>query len=214
MATEEETVGTCPNCGTPRGKGDTFCEVCGLDYETGQLPETPAAPSTREPASGPAGWSLTIEPDRAWFDQNEAEKGRTVEYPANPAPRTIELTGNRMTIGRRDDRNAWYPDIDLSKGDDDTGVSRRHGELRATDDGWELVDTDSTNGTVLNDEDLTPEEPAALHDGDIVHVGAFTRLVVHGPAEGEPGAVENEPAEEAESEEAESEETEPEESSS
>ena len=33
---------TCPNCGAPWAPDDVFCEVCGLDFSTGQLP-SPAA---------------------------------------------------------------------------------------------------------------------------------------------------------------------------
>jgi len=50
----------------------------------------------------------------------------------------------------------------------DTSVSRRHAELRPTEDGWVLVDLGSTNGTRVNGAGVTERQ---LHDGDTISVG-------------------------------------------
>lgn len=51
--------------------------------------------------------------------------------------------------------------------DHDT-ISRRHAQLRRTDDGWEILDLGSTNGTWVNGWRV---ERAALNPGDVVHLG-------------------------------------------
>ncbi|MFJ8684931.1 FHA domain-containing protein [Micromonospora wenchangensis] len=51
----------------------------------------------------------------------------------------------------------------------DAHLSRRHAEVRLTDDGVVLVDLGSTNGTWLNDRRITDAEP--LTDGDVVRLG-------------------------------------------
>ena len=69
-----------------------------------------------------------------------------------------------MTVLGRDD----VADIIL----DDPGISRRHSEIRVTNDGPHLVasirDLDSTNGTFVNGERITSQR---LEDGDRVTVG-------------------------------------------
>ncbi len=59
---------------------------------------------------------------------------------------------------------------------DDTSVSRRHAEVRATPVGWRVRDLGSTNGTYLNGTRLGPGEwPLRVHD--IIRFGNVTLVV-------------------------------------
>jgi putative nucleotidyltransferase with HDIG domain len=59
---------------------------------------------------------------------------------------------------------------------DDTSVSRRHAEVRATPAGWRVRDLGSTNGTYLNGTRLEPGEwPVRVHD--IIRFGNVTLVV-------------------------------------
>lgn len=89
----------------------------------------------------------------------------------NPADRPwLDVDGERyplmgaMTVLGRDDT----ADIIL----DDPGISRRHSEIRVTNDGPHLVasirDMGSTNGTFVNSERITSQR---LSDGDRITVG-------------------------------------------
>jgi HD-GYP domain-containing protein (c-di-GMP phosphodiesterase class II) len=60
---------------------------------------------------------------------------------------------------------------------DDTSVSRRHAEIRATERGWQLQDLDSTNGTFLNGIRLTDGE-CRLQARDIIQFGAKVTVLV------------------------------------
>ena len=78
----------------------------------------------------------------------------------------------------------WESDIVLRAGRlatlemafDDSSVSRRHAEIRSTDNGWRVRDLGSTNGTFLNGTKLAPGEwPVRPHD--IVRFGNVTVVV-------------------------------------
>lgn len=84
--------------------------------------------------------------------------------------RAIRLTGHVLVIGRGEEA-----DVQLT----DTGVSRRHAEIRLTSPPT-LVDLGSTNGTRLNS---VPVARADLRDGDRIGVGT-SELVFR---TGEPG---------------------------
>lgn len=60
---------------------------------------------------------------------------------------------------------------------DDITVSRRHAEVRRTDDGYEVADVGSLNGTYLNRERV---ERATLTDGDELQIGTFKLLFLAG----------------------------------
>ena len=59
---------------------------------------------------------------------------------------------------------------------EDSSVSRRHAEVRATDHGWRVRDLGSTNGTFINGTRITPgEHPVRPHD--IIRFGNVTIVV-------------------------------------
>jgi hypothetical protein len=66
-----EAVGSlaaCPNCGAPASVDDALCEVCGIDFATGELPAKPPAPPPAAPASGdsPPSGPSTATPTGQW----------------------------------------------------------------------------------------------------------------------------------------------------
>jgi hypothetical protein len=157
----------CPVCGEPRT--GRFCEGCSYDFESGL-----------DPAVG--GWVAVVGADRALFDRTLAEGDAEdeLEFPRGLVDRTIPLQGNEVRIGRRSRSADWTPEIDLAGPPTDPGISHRHAVLVARPDGgWAVRDTDSTNGTTINEdpEPITAEVP--LTDGDRVHVGAWTTITFH-----------------------------------
>jgi pSer/pThr/pTyr-binding forkhead associated (FHA) protein len=107
-----------------------------------------------------------VRPDREYFDTLEHEG---VEFPEGRASRRIELVGDHVSIGRRSKRMAVDPEVDLSGGLEDDGVSRRHAVLMRQPEGhWALVDQDSANGTLLalDQDPIPPNHPFPLSDGD------------------------------------------------
>ena len=73
----------------------------------------------------------------------------------------VKLTKERTTLGRRP-----YNDIVI----DNLAVSGEHAVIHMTDDGVEIEDVGSTNGTYVNAKAVTRQE---LRSGDIVEVGKY-----------------------------------------
>lgn len=166
------TATTCPTCGA--SMSDRFCESCGHDSA---LPE-PIAP---QPAAGASvEWAATVTADQDYYKRVIARGGPdTVEFPEVFPERRIVLYGNTL-IGRANRKQGVEPGIDLGIHPIDRGVSTQHAVLRFQDSGLTITDLGSTNGTSLNDSDhlLGNGEEIALADGDRIHVGAWTTIVV------------------------------------
>jgi pSer/pThr/pTyr-binding forkhead associated (FHA) protein len=73
----------------------------------------------------------------------------------------VKLTKERTTLGRRP-----YNDIVI----DNLAVSGEHAVIHMTDDGVEIEDVGSTNGTYVNAKAVTRQE---LRNGDIIQVGKY-----------------------------------------
>ncbi|MGH9224151.1 MAG: double zinc ribbon domain-containing protein, partial [Acidimicrobiales bacterium] len=41
LGPESGSISPCPNCAAPAGVDDAFCEVCGIDFATGEMPTQP-----------------------------------------------------------------------------------------------------------------------------------------------------------------------------
>ncbi|MBC8101476.1 MAG: FHA domain-containing protein, partial [Cytophagales bacterium] len=101
--------------------------------------------------------------------------------PALPCPtgepeRMFPLDFAENLIGRRSERRAIYPEVDLSR---DHGVSSRHAILYRDADGTlSLLDVGSTNGTRINDQEVTVGVRTPLRDGDQITIGCWTRITV------------------------------------
>ncbi|HEY7836511.1 MAG TPA: DUF3662 and FHA domain-containing protein [Solirubrobacteraceae bacterium] len=53
---------------------------------------------------------------------------------------------------------------------EDSGISRRHAEIRPAGEGWEIIDLGSTNGVLVNGVQVRGREP--LHGGEVIEFGS------------------------------------------
>ena len=88
--------------------------------------------------------------------------------------------GSRFLLDRSTTSAGRHPDSDIFL--DDVTVSRRHAEFLHVNDGYQLRDVGSLNGTYLNRERI--ESEAALENGDELQIGKF-KLVFFSGTSGE-----------------------------
>lgn len=82
-------------------------------------------------------------------------------------------------VGRRDPMSNIFPEVDLSKYDPQTKISRRHAKIRRDGNNFYLEDLGSSNGTLIIPavSDMTrllPHQPHVLANGDKIRVGDTT----------------------------------------
>jgi hypothetical protein len=120
--------------------------------------------------------------DRAYYDTVRAAGGpdaAEISFPAYCPERLFRLSGTEVRIGRRSLSRGIDPEIDLTGPPIDPGVSRMHAVLIASPDGsWSVVDPGSENGTLVNGSEVRPGQTVPLHDGDVIHLGAWTSVTI------------------------------------
>jgi len=88
---------------------------------------------------------------------------------------SFHLQKENSLVGRSDPHSNIFPEVDLSKFDPQTKISRRHARIFRKGDVYLVEDLGSINGTVLNDSlRLAPHQPRALESGDKLRLGETT----------------------------------------
>lgn len=90
--------------------------------------------------------------------------------------------GSRFILDKDVITAGRHPESDIFL--DDVTVSRRHAEFTRVDDGFEVADTGSLNGTYVNREAV---ESSALANGDEVQIGKFRLVYLTGSPGGSAG---------------------------
>lgn len=91
----------------------------------------------------------------------------------------FSLDKEEILIGRRDPMSNIFPEVDLSKYDPQTKISRRHARIWREGNTFLVEDLGSSNGTMLvpivhDSFRLSPRQPHALTNGDKIRVGDTT----------------------------------------
>lgn len=81
-----------------------------------------------------------------------------------------------LVLGRRDEENGFFPDIDLED-QDDGYISRRHAILRQQGDGLWVEDLGGENGTFVDHQRLPPHQNTRLQPGKVMRLGRVGLLV-------------------------------------
>ena len=136
----------------------------------------PAAPD------GPSAWTAVVASDHAYYESMLVASGPDaagLEFPGYCPERRFRLTGPEMRVGRRSTSRGLEPEIDLTGPPTDPGVSRLHAVLIAEADGsWAVLDPGSENGTLVNGSEIAAGVRVPLHDGDRIHLGAWTVIAI------------------------------------
>ncbi|HEY0174422.1 MAG TPA: protein kinase [Pyrinomonadaceae bacterium] len=138
----------CGFCGKSISSEDVFCPHCGA----------------RQPI---AAASASLRAARA--------TARLVVTGTTELDATFVLNKETNLVGRTDPQSNIFPDIDLSRFDPETKISRRHARVWREGDTFLLEDLGSVNGTVINDAvRLGPRQPRPLANGDRLRLGETT----------------------------------------
>jgi hypothetical protein len=167
----------CPHCKDLNVAGALFCESCGYDFTTGQLPEVGAVLAGPPPSTG---WVAEIWVDPDWYAHEAVST--TDPCPNTDTPRVVPLRAATELIGRPSASRNVHPTIDCGA---DSAVSRRHAEVTVEGDTAYVEDLQSVNGTyvgksgaALPDTPIPPGRRRALTEDERIYVGAWTRIVV------------------------------------
>ncbi len=95
------------------------------------------------------------------------------------------LQKNETLVGRRDPMSNIFPEVDLSKYDPQTKISRRHARIWRDGNSYLVEDLGSSNGTILASGvsdalRLPPHKPHVLASGDKIKIGDTTLFFVVG----------------------------------
>ena len=91
----------------------------------------------------------------------------------------FSLEKNDNLVGRRDPMSNIFPEVDLSRFDPQTKISRRHARILNDRGTFMIEDLGSSNGTILvprisESFRLEPHKPHSLSNGDRLRVGDTT----------------------------------------
>jgi hypothetical protein len=95
-------------------------------------------------------------------------RGQVAEAQDRPTRALVVVAGRRLPVPPRGATIGRSRDCDIVL--DDSGISRRHAEIRPGAGGWTVADLGSTNGVRLNGRALSDAQP--LHAGDHVELGS------------------------------------------
>ncbi len=159
---------TCPSCHSQQYNGTIFCPICGVSFlaedrrrdTTSALGSRPVSRPVMPPPAPAAPVPLSERELRGTVLNN----GRRIKLPLQVP----------ILIGRADSARAFYPDLDLSNdGGYEAGVSRRHARIALTNAEAYVEDLESSNGTFVNNRQLSPRTPQVLKPGDEVRFGSL-----------------------------------------
>jgi eukaryotic-like serine/threonine-protein kinase len=141
----------CGFCGGRIAADDVFCAHCGA----------------RQPLAGVGASSSLLHTPRP--------TAKLVVAGTTELDASFILQKDSNLLGRTDPHSNIFPEIDLSRFDPETKVSRRHARIWLEGETFLVEDLGSVNGTVINDSvRLAPRQPRVLDSGDKLRVGETT----------------------------------------
>jgi serine/threonine-protein kinase len=142
----------CGFCGGRIAADDVFCAHCGA----------------RQPLAG-VGTSSSL------LHATVRPTAKLVVAGTTELDASFILQKDSNLLGRTDPHSNIFPEIDLSRFDPETKVSRRHARIWLEGETFLVEDLGSVNGTVINDSvRLAPRQPRVLDSGDKLRVGETT----------------------------------------
>ena len=157
VALDDQTV-FCGFCGQRIVATDMFCAFCGSRQPMAQHGVHSVVPAAKA--------SITAK--------------LMIEGTSELSMPAFALQKEENLLGRRDPMSNIFPEVDLSKYDPQTKISRRHARIWKQGEKFLVEDLGSSNGTILSAMGaagavrLTPHKPQLLTSGDRIKLGDTT----------------------------------------
>ncbi len=189
-AQSSENLIPCPSCGFDNPTDNLACEACGADLKPGQSADAPVSAVDAGLVSSPVAAPET-DTETTPFDAPQTPAIATPATPlpaGNLTPGSIKLVVEQgqsvgaqfvlgdaeMLVGREDEDEEIYPDIDLS--DQDAGyVHRKHATLNFDNGNLSVTHLGGSNKTRINNKPVSDNVPTPLVLGDKI---AFGKVVL------------------------------------
>ncbi|HEX8734120.1 MAG TPA: protein kinase [Pyrinomonadaceae bacterium] len=167
LITAENEPVFCGFCGQKIVASDMFCPFCGA--------KQPLAEAARQQQQKPPAFVAPPKLTARLYIVDTTD----LETPI------FNLEKDTSLIGRRDPMSNIFPEVDLSKFDPQTKISRRHARIWREGDTFMVEDLGSSNGTILLTKQsdpvrLLPQQPRSLAHGDKLKLGDTTLHFVLG----------------------------------
>ena len=168
-------VNLCPVCKNINELEAVVCGYCGSALEDPYMDPGARTKTTDLQAVVPERLK-----DWAVDEAGIPDRGIAVYVEGGQTPVYIDSRGE-FVIGRKAGTTSDVS-LDLSpSGGYHLGLSRRHAVIRRTEDGYEVLDLGSVNGTWLNDERLAPHKAYPLASGSHLRLGSMRLFVLYRP---------------------------------
>lgn len=166
----------CPNCKAENEQGVVVCRQCGANLNDSFLDAGLKTRTTDMQAVTPEileEWALTETKELSVPDT-----GIAFYVDGHSMPAYIDSQAE-FVLGRKVGTTSEKL-LDLAPfGGYSLGLSRRHAIIRQTQDGYELMDLGSVNGTWLNEARLVPHTSYPLPSGSHLRLGRMRLLVLY-----------------------------------
>jgi pSer/pThr/pTyr-binding forkhead associated (FHA) protein len=163
----------CPVCKHKQFVGTLFCSECGTRLVHGE--PIPTMTVSRDVMTEDAMATKPTVPEGP-----ELSSGALIGLRVVTSGDVVSLIGREsFSIGRAAEGQAILPDVDLSEFDAyNQGVSRMHAEIRLRSDGAYVVDLESANGTLVNNNRLKALRNEQIGHGDVIQLGRLRLQVI------------------------------------
>ncbi len=164
----------CPVCKNKNGRRATVCIHCGASLEDHHLGFPATIINTTTLAKIPV--KITDSP----IDDSLIPDDGIAIYAAGTLKPVYLWFDKELILGRRWDEPSEGRLLDLSElGGYQAGISRQHAMIRRGENGCEIIDLASTNGSWLNNERLIPNKPVPLANESQLRFGRLQVLIKH-----------------------------------
>jgi len=168
----------CPVCKKNNEIEAVVCRHCGAAFDGQFLDMADGTKTTNVPIPFP-------EQTRDWSidEASVPEYGIAIYVEGEFKPVLVD-TKEEFVIGRKSGKTSEVSEglLDLSPlGGYSRGVSRRHATILRTEQGYEILDLGSVNGSWLNDERLVPQKHYPLPSRSHLRLGSMRLFVLYRP---------------------------------